>query len=130
MHCAKKSGEGGNVNYSAENVKKSNAHQSQHEFELSIPRNRYSILHKVKEVYFETLEIQELYSMLRPIHHFQHSLEVRFSQKFVFYIHVETRVMTSPFVNLTGLEEENIKHLIRHDDHQDGNWIPKVEQTK
>jgi hypothetical protein len=64
---------------------------------------------------------------LRPSHHFQRSLEVRFSQKFVFYIHVEMRVMTSPFVNLSGLEEENIKHLICHDDHQDGNWIPKVE---
>jgi hypothetical protein len=84
MHCAKKKkkkagkkgrrGTGGhlkyNVNYSEENVKKNNAHQSQHEFELSILRNRYSILQKVIEVYFETWEIQELYSMLRPIHHF------------------------------------------------------------
>ena len=59
-----------NVNYSEENVKKNNAHQSQHGFELSILRNRYSILQKVIEVYFETWEIQELYSMLRPIHHF------------------------------------------------------------
>lgn len=38
--------------------------------------------------------------------------------------------MTPPFVNLSGHEEENIKHLICHDDHQDGNWIPNVEQKK
>lgn len=112
---------------------KTRAYQSQPEFQQSILRNRYSIPHKGIEVYSGTWEIQELYSMSKPIHQFHRILKAHFSQKFLSGIHVVKRAMKLPFENLSDPEEERIKqtfHRISHDDHQDGNWIPKGEYTK
>lgn len=72
----------------------------QPEFQQSTLKNRYSILGKVTKVCYYTWRPQELYSMLRPIHHLPHNLKVHFSRKFDSYNHVVMRVMKLPSENL------------------------------
>lgn len=74
-------------------------------------RNQYSILGKVIEVCYQMKQIQELYSMLRPIHHLSQILKVQFSQKFDSYNHVAMRVMKLPSENLFD-PVRNVKQTI------------------